>query len=165
MSLTTHYRSDGIRYRSGYSYKDPRQERVLAIRLKRDHFQEILSQAVVTDDIKGPMTAEQKSRPVRVQWDPERDPRLRPLPYRSIQVGISGGLGRIWSSEWISSIADVTEMAKATKNALEGDPDLSTEGLVDRQLMPVERPYPVSEELKKKLRMHVENNVCSIRRN
>ena len=34
-------------YRSGYSHKDPGQERVLALRMKHEHFRLLLSQAVV----------------------------------------------------------------------------------------------------------------------
>lgn len=92
-----------------------------------------------------------------MQWDPERDPRLQVLPYRSIQIGISGALSGSWSSEWIVGIEDVTEKARALKKALDEDSTLSLERLIDLGLMPVERTYPVSEELRKILKMNLDN--------
>ena len=40
-----------------------------------------------------PFTSEEKQVPVRVQWDPERSPRLGMLGYRSIQIGIGSAMG------------------------------------------------------------------------
>ena len=99
------------------------------------------------------MTAEQKNGPVRVQWDPERDPRLKILPYRSIQIGISGDLGKKWVEGWIESIEDVTDEARGFKEMLDRDESLGWEELVDNGVVPVERPYPVDEELRKILKM------------
>ena len=99
------------------------------------------------------MTAEQKNRPVRVQWDPERDPRLKMLLYRSIQIGISGDLGKNWVHDWIESIEDVTDKARVLKEMLDRDESLGWEELVDKAIVPVERPYPVDEELRKILGM------------
>ena len=50
---------------------------------------------------KGTLTKEQKAKDVRVQWDPERGPRLGQLGYRSLQVGVSGDVGRKMVREWI----------------------------------------------------------------
>lgn len=84
-------------YRSGYSYKDTGQERVLALRMKLECFRELLSRAVVCN---GQMLgAEERGEGVRVQWDPERSLSLDVLPYRSIQIGISGRVGRVWAEE------------------------------------------------------------------
>lgn len=74
------------RYRSGYSFKDPGQERILAIKMTHARFRQLLLQASVTGHGE-PMTAADKAKPVRVQWDPERSIRLAVLPYRSIQMG------------------------------------------------------------------------------
>ena len=46
---------------------------------------------------------------VRFQWDPERDVRLQRLPYRSLQLGIAGGMVRRWIDEWIVRIEDITD--------------------------------------------------------
>lgn len=79
-----------IRYRSGYSFKDKGQERILALKMTHANFQHLLEQAAVTHGQAGGLSPEAKSREVRVQWDPERSPRIGMLEYRSIQIGISG---------------------------------------------------------------------------
>nr|WP_309059513.1 DUF4291 family protein [Streptomyces sp.] len=35
-----------------------------------------------------------RQAPARVQWDPERDPHLDPLPYRSLRPGPTGERNR-----------------------------------------------------------------------
>ncbi|KAF8332586.1 uncharacterized protein EI90DRAFT_3053664 [Cantharellus anzutake] len=79
-----------------------------------------------------------KKRPVRVQWDPERTPTLGVLPYRSIQIGIGRQVSEMWVNEMI--------VAKALKDAIEKEPDLELDELIKKGLMPVERPYQVSED-------------------
>ncbi|MBY8854131.1 DUF4291 domain-containing protein, partial [Saccharothrix sp. MB29] len=59
----------------------PDQECVLAVRITRSGFDWALDRAVPSDAGVG-------SRPdVRVQWDPERDLHLSPLPHRSRPAG------------------------------------------------------------------------------
>ena len=141
------------RYRSGYSYKDPRQECILALRMKHSHFQQQLSQAVLTDNLIGSMSAEQKAKGVRVQWDPERSPRIGHLEYRSIQIGISGKVSKIWAEEWVAAIEDMTEKAREMKKVLDGEKEIGVEELVARGLMPDERVYEVPDELRSVLQM------------
>ena len=100
----------------------------------------------------GPLKEESRSKQVRVQWDPERDCRLGLLPYRSIQIGISGKIGRKWVEEWIEGIENVTERARRLKAAI--DEGVDTEVLVQKGLMPVEREYEVSEVLQTSLEMN-----------
>lgn len=50
--------------------------------------------------------------PTRVQWDPERDLHLNPLPYRSLQLGLAGEAARRYADEWTVSIRDVTPLAQ-----------------------------------------------------
>ena len=138
-------------YRSGYSLKDPRQSHILALRMTHANFQELLSQACVTHGTA--LTPEERKKPVRVQWDPERGPRLEELPYRSIQIGISGDLSRQWAEEWIEDIEDVTEQALAFKREVEGDVSIGVEELVALELMRKERVYEVSDELREVLKM------------
>ena len=139
-------------YRSGYSYKDPNQAHILALKMKHEHFREILMHATVMDHHAGPLSKEQRARGVRVQWDPERGPRLEVLPYRSIQIGISGELGRRWVEEWIVRIEDVSGKARQMKGLLE-DAETGEKELVRRGLMPIERVYEVDEELRQVLAM------------
>lgn len=139
-------------YRSGYSFKDPRQAHILAIKMTHKNFRSLLSLASVTGHGKT-MTAEEKAKPVRVQWDPERSVKMGILPYRSIQIGISGDVGKKWVEEWIEEIEDVTEMARNLKAAIDTG-NLDGEGeevLIEKRLIPRENVYEVDTEIRKVL--------------
>jgi hypothetical protein len=144
--------SNLCRYRSGYSYKDDRQSHILAIKMKHENFEHLLSLSSVVKG-KCALTAEERKKPVRVQWDPERSSRIGRLEYRSIQIGISGELAQTWTAEWIESIEDVTDTARELMRVLKEETDVGVEELVKRGLMPVEREYKVSEELRQALEM------------
>jgi hypothetical protein len=135
-------------YRAGYSYKDPGQERILALTMKHEDFLEILKRGCVTEDL-----GEGKLPEVRIQWDPERNVRLGKLEYRSIQIGIPGGLSERWVKEMIVGIEDVTEKARELKRVLDERPEVTDEELVEMGLVPVEREFELGEELRKGLRM------------
>ncbi|KAJ3472506.1 hypothetical protein NLG97_g10933 [Lecanicillium saksenae] len=139
-------------YRAGYSYKDARQARILALRMKHEHFIGLLQRGVLSHGA-GIDHTRDKTGEVRVQWDPERTPALERLPYRSIQIGIPGSLSDRWANEWIHSIEDVTETARALKKALDEDPDVSLGELIERGLVPAERPFTVPESIITKLDM------------
>ena len=146
-------------YRAGYSFKDPRQERILALKMKRQHFVALLERGVLSTHKPSAGEAQDTSRDktteVRIQWDPERTPKLDVLPYRSIQIGVPGSLSTTWATEWIDSIQDVTETARRLKEPIDQRPDISTDELVQLGLVPDERPLPVSDELAAILRMDV----------
>jgi hypothetical protein len=131
-------------YRSGYGTKDPRQSHILALKLPHANFEKLLSQAVVCHG--QTLSEEEKKKPVRVQWDPERGPGLEVLGYRSLQVGIGGSLSKTWI-EWVVGIEEVVEQKRK-----EGE-KLSREELVEMRCLPEERVYEVSEELRKVLKM------------
>jgi hypothetical protein len=99
-------------YRSGWAAK-PGQEHVLAIRIRREGFDWALANSALSGYERGVHAdrAEWRaslSAPVRIQWDPERDVRMRPLPYRAVQVGLSGEATRRYADEWIVGIEDIT---------------------------------------------------------
>ena len=134
-------------YRSGYSYKDQNQERILAIRMKHEHFAELMSNAGLAG------SPHARGESVVVQWDPERGPRLEKLDYRSIQIGIPGSIREKWIAEWIHDITDVTERARTMKRMLDEDAAIDAEQLVQLGLMPEERPYSVDESILRRLEM------------
>lgn len=121
------------------------------------HFTHLLSLALVPHGRKPPLTPAEKSQyPVRVQWDPERSPTLEVLPYRSIQIGISGAISEIWAREWVQRIEDVTARARELKRVLDQEvgAGLGVEELVRRGLVPREVVYEVEEEeVRKRLGM------------
>lgn len=138
-------------YRSGYSLKDANQAHILALSMTHENFENLLAEAVVHHG-----KALETRKDVRVQWDPERDFRLERLPYRSIQIGISGEVGKRWVEEWIDGIEDVTEKARELKRALEEDKDVRLEDLITRGLIPVETDYKTSGKLREILEMDVQ---------
>lgn len=73
------------------------------------------------------------------------------LEHRSIQIGIGKGIIEKWASEWVVGIEDVTELARRIGG-------LVAEGRIEEAeaLRPVERVYPVSEELRRVLAMDLE---------
>ena len=125
-------------YRSGWGSKAG-QEHVLAIKVTRTGFEEALASATLShyDDSVYSNPEEWQARkdasPVRVQWDPERDVNLNPLPWRSLQIGLSGPAVQHYLHDWIVSIDDITELAQT----------LRTAGARDPSLLPAERRYPL----------------------
>ncbi|WP_434092423.1 DUF4291 domain-containing protein [Streptomyces flaveolus] len=133
-------------YRCGWATKEG-QEKVLAVEITREGFEWALRHACLSHYEHGLHTdraawkRQLRGTPARVQWDPERDLQLQPLPYRSLQLGLAGEAAHLYADEWIVSIADVTPPARAIHaHVRDGDSDLA------RQLLPRERPYPVSDE-------------------
>ncbi|NUT06390.1 MAG: DUF4291 domain-containing protein [Hamadaea sp.] len=127
-------------YRCGWADK-PGQERVLAIRLRRDGFDWALANSALSSyerDIHRDRDEWRRSlrAPVRVQWDPERDLHLRPLPHRAIQVGLSGDAVRRYTDEWIAGIDDITSQCQAIRAMIRGG-DLDAA----QAMLPAERPY------------------------
>ncbi len=133
-------------YRSGWATK-PRQERVLAIEITRAGLEWALAHAALShyqpavhanrDEWAGSLR-----RPVRVQWDPERSLSLRPLAYRSLQVGLSGEAVDRYVDDWIVGFRDVTGLAHRIRDLVRaGDHDAA------RAALPVERPYPLPANL------------------
>ncbi|MGR4973666.1 DUF4291 domain-containing protein [Pseudomonas sp. LARHCG127] len=102
-------------YRAGWGFKDEGQKRILAIDITREGFEWALAHSCSSHSEPN-MSHEEwkqlKSRsPVRVQWDPERNLLLQPLPYRAIQIGLSQEAARLYTEEWIQRITDVTPLA------------------------------------------------------
>jgi hypothetical protein len=119
--------------------------------MTHQNFQHLLSQALVVTGTS--LTASEKEKPVRVQWDPERTPSLGILPYRSIQIGISPALSQTWVEQWIESIEDVTEKALGLMKTVKEDPQVPLEVLIAMGFVPEERVYEVSESLQQTLKM------------
>ncbi|RGP59840.1 ATP-dependent rna helicase dhx8 [Fusarium longipes] len=142
-------------YRSGYSFKDPGQSRILALHMKHEHFVGLLEKGVLSSHVQKPTLGQkrEKSSDVRIQWDPERTPKLEVLPYRSIQIGIPGALSEQWANEWIAEIKDVTDTARELRRIIDGRPDITEEELLALGLIFEERPYDVPDSVQMKLEM------------
>ncbi|MEU1983185.1 DUF4291 domain-containing protein [Nocardia sp. NPDC019395] len=139
-------------YRCGWGMK-PDQETVLAVEISRSGFEWALRHACLSSYKSGlhpdrnTWQRQLKRSPARVQWDPERDLYLRPLPYRSLQLGLCGEAVRRYADEWTVAISDMTPLTREI-HALVSD------GALDSavRLLPQERPYPAADELLTHLR-------------
>jgi hypothetical protein len=130
-------------YRCGWGAK-PDQEIVLAVRIKRSAFDEILRQAVPSsfDPRQFPSEHEWKAAvadsSVRLQWDPDHDPTGAPVERRAIQLGLRGAPLRHYAREWIVSIEDLSPFVSEQRaNAVRGR--------WSQLRMPEERVYPVAD--------------------
>ncbi len=139
-------------YRCGWGAKAG-QETVLAIEITRDGFEWAVRHACLSSYAPGvhpdQATWQQllKRAPARIQWDPERNLHLRPLPFRSLQLGLSGEAVRRYADEWITTIRDVTPLAHEIHTRVaNGDVDSAT------RLLPQEHPYPGTGDLLAHLR-------------
>ena len=138
-------------YRSGWGEK-PGQERVLAIELSRDGFEWALAHSSLSHhdrrahDRLEDWEAQKRSSPVRVQWDPERSLTLEPLPYRAIQIGLSGEAVTRYVEEWIRAIRDVTGLATEIHRLV-----AERNWEAARAALPPERVYPLPEPIRERL--------------
>ncbi|RIA98383.1 hypothetical protein C1645_812798, partial [Glomus cerebriforme] len=92
---------------------------ILAIKLSRQGFEEILSKAVFTSvnsAINSSSSSSQEewkkqlnSSQVRLQWDPDHDLLGGKMQRRAIQLGMKGDMLKKYSDEWIINIEDITE--------------------------------------------------------
>jgi hypothetical protein len=100
-------------YRSGWGTKAG-QEVVLAVRIRRSGFEEILAQAVLSAFDPGVHASNERWRedlatsPVRLQWDPDHHPSGANEERRAIQLGLEGSALRKYAGEWAVSIEDIS---------------------------------------------------------
>ncbi|MCB5178836.1 DUF4291 domain-containing protein [Streptomyces antimicrobicus] len=129
-------------YRCGWATKAD-QETVLAVEITREGFDHALANACLSHHVPAlhgdfaTWQATLRQSPARVQWDPERDLHLNPLPYRSLQLGLSGSASRAYADTWTVSIRDVTPLAREVHALVRAGQDEAA-----RALLPVETPYP-----------------------
>ncbi|MET8306640.1 DUF4291 domain-containing protein [Micromonospora sp. NPDC005173] len=134
-------------YRCGWATK-PGQERVLSIDITREGFEWALARACLSHydrDVHGDKATwsrQLKASPVRVQWDPERTLHLEALPYRSLQVGLSGEAVARYVDDWMVSVTDITPTVHRVRELLRAnDAHAATDHL------PVEHPYPLPAQI------------------
>ena len=142
-------------YRAGWSYKDANQERILAIEMTVEGLRALVRCSVgamardrppasgsrleteteaETETETGKEKEKEKEKEkveVRFQWDPERSVQLGRLPYRSLQLGIAGGMVRRWIDEWIVRIEDITEDVRRFHALIENEGSLGVEKVVE----------------------------------
>ena len=121
------------------------QEVVLAIRIQRKAFDEILKLAVYSSykselyQSREAWQSAVSTSNVRLQWDPDHAPNGEKLDRRAIQLGMRGAVLESYSREWILDIYDVTDFVHSqSDNGVPSD--------YSKLLVPAERIYPVSDQ-------------------
>ena len=128
-------------YRCGWATKE-NQERVLAIDIKRQAFDYLVQNAVISTYQEEFFSSHEewqelvKNSDIRVQWDPERDIYGNPLDYRSIQLGLRGDAVKSYVNEWIVAVTDITDYVIDLRERIAAKEDVTA-------LLPAERVYPV----------------------
>lgn len=128
-------------YRAGWGKKDAGQKRILAIDITREGFEWALAHSCLShpspEMSKEEWAQLKQDSPVRIQWDPERNLLLQPLPDRTIQIGLSKKAVELYINEWIQTITDITPLAHSIFTLVQ------TNNLDEAQLLlPQEMPYP-----------------------
>lgn len=142
-------------YRSGWATKSG-QEHILAIKIARTGFEEILHQAVHSHYVPALYETEENWRQavaesdVRLQWDPDHDPYGNSLQRRAIQLGLRGQILENYAQEWIVSIEDITEFVHDQHQHV-------TLSRMEYLYTPIEEVYPISDpNLAKRLGVSVD---------
>jgi hypothetical protein len=150
-------------YRSGWA-SQRNQESVLAIRIGREAFDQILAAAVPSSPGGSPYPTKEAwqsavaSSEVRLQWDPDHAPDGPKLERRAIQLGLRGEMLRRFAQRWIVEVEDITPFVQWQSQRLRvpyaglltpreevylpGDPEI-----VRRVLAPAERRLDMDPHL------------------
>ena len=130
-------------YRSGWGTKE-NQEVTLAVRLRRDAFDEILRRAVhstFVPEVYGSETAWRRAvagSDVRLQWDPDHGPSGRPVERRAIQLGLRGDVLARYAKDWLLEIQDISDFVREQR--------ANATAPYDRLVTPREDVYPVADD-------------------
>jgi len=131
-------------YRSGWGSKEG-QEVTLAVRLKRNAFDMLLTQAVHSHYIPEIYAGEAawkeqvEQSSVRLQWDPDHDPQGAKLERRALQLGLRDEVLKCYAHEWILEIEDIADFVRHQA-------EYARAGNYARLETPYETIYPVSDQ-------------------
>ena len=124
-------------FRSGWATKKD-QERILAIYVSLEGFEEILRRACLAkrqteNNIDGKLVT------VRLQWDPDHNPYGEKEQRRAVQLGLRGDTLNLFLQKWILKIEDITNFVKAQHEHV-------LAGKLDELEMPEEKVYTVKDK-------------------
>jgi hypothetical protein len=124
-------------YRCGWAEKE-NQERVLAIWIRKDVFEEVLKKATFTSyqpfyfATETEWRKELEIKKVRLQWDPDHNYLGQKLERRAIQLGLNGEVLEKFGKVQIECIMDITDFVKEQKRHIDNNH-------IDKLLIPKER--------------------------
>lgn len=128
------------------------QNNTLAIKIKREFWEELLSIAILTDPEDSVYSTGKdwqnqfNKAKVHIQWDPERSIRGKKLEYRTIQIGISRHLIEEYNKNGIVEISDFTPLAKKILKLKQMGKHKEAS-----KFLPKEITYPISSIIEKRL--------------
>ncbi len=130
-------------YRSSWGQSEG-QEVVLAVRLQRGAFDQVLRAAVHSTFSSSPFADKQAwqdavaKSDVRLQWDPDHGPWGQKLERRALQLGLRRAALASYARDWIVEIEDVSAfVAEQRRHVFARE--------LDRLHTPRERVYPVGD--------------------
>jgi hypothetical protein len=129
-------------YRCGWASKEG-QEVVLAVRLRRTAFDEILRRAVHATYVPKVYQSQAAWKEavarsdVRLQFDPDHDPSGAPIQRRAIQLGLRGEFLSKYAREWLLGVEDVSEFVRKQSQHARSP--------YSRLITPREEVYPVTD--------------------
>lgn len=136
-------------YRSGWAKKEPGKQ-ILCIKITKRGFEKALKMSCLStyhsdihynkDNWKKLLT----NSPVRIQWDPERNLLLEPLPHRAIQIGLSEVAVKMYVNQWIIAIENITEYVHDIHEQVN-----SGNFEEAKKLLPKENYYSIQNEIEK----------------
>jgi len=139
-------------YRSGWGTKEG-QETTLGLRLRRSFFDSILAQAVASSLNQSDQASQDEwkaslaSSNVRLQWDPDHDPRGNALTRRAIQLGLRGPVLEDFGKRELIEVIDMTEFVSEQRALFSRDS-------IGELRTPVERVYvPGQEAIARRLKL------------
>jgi Domain of unknown function (DUF4291) len=130
--------------RSGWGTEEG-QETTLGLRLRREFFDSILAQAVASSLGQSDQRSQEAWKAslatsnVRLQWDPDHDPRGNALARRAIQLGLRGPVLEDFGKRELIEVIDMTEFVAEQRDRI------SRVGIREIRT-PVERVYVPGEE-------------------
>lgn len=137
-------------YRCGWASKE-NQERVVAIWINKNDFENILKQAVFSSfNAAHYLNHEQwkdemAQKEVRLQWDPDHDPSGNKITRRAIQLGMKGMVLEDFGKKQIVAIEDITDFVKQQSQYVVNNE-------LDKLIVPIETIFkPADESLCQKI--------------
>src|SRR5262249_34929768 len=129
------------------------QETTLGLRLRRSFFDSILAQAVASSLNQSDQASQDEwkaslaSSNVRLQWDPDHDPRGNALTRRAIQLGLRGPVLEDFGKRELIEVIDMTEFVSEQRALFSRDS-------IGELRTPVERVYvPGQEAIARRLKL------------
>lgn len=129
-------------YRCGWAGKT-NQERVLGLWIDKKDFENILSKSAFTsykEDTYGNRENWKQAllkNPVRLQWDPDHDIYGNKQERKAIQLGLKGNILKLFGTEMIKEIIDLTDFVKEQKQKI-------AEKKIEELLVPNEWAYQIN---------------------